>query len=82
MSVMSASGSFDAIYKVTENRQSFVYPNGPPWPSGLRHRSSSQDYWPLIANVVGLSPLAPKSLCGKVSSYLRKDVGSTQSELF
>ena len=52
------------------------------WPSGLRRRSSSQDNLPLTANVVGSSTLTPETLCEKVSSYLRKDGGSTQCELF
>ena len=55
---------------------------GSPWPSGLRRRSSSQDYLPLTAKVVGSRPARSKTLCEKVSSYLRKDGGSTQSELF
>ena len=56
---------------------------GPTLPNSLRRRSSPQDYLPLTAKVPGSSPARSKiTLCEKVSSYLRKDSGSTQSELF
>ena len=69
------------VWKMNINIMHSITSKGPPWLRGLRRdlRLKTTCLSPLRSWVRG--PLAPKTLCENVSSYLRKECGFTKSEL-